>query len=617
MNIFFKDEIFKLKNDFKTLSNNTEFIPVSIGKDFGLGSYISAFSFNNVNAERKVVICSVDFFNEDDFDIEPVFKNYADAEFVFVEILGFEKGFPNGITALSERELYALCNYDSGFKIASAVYRFEKSLKKYSDKFDIKILRYTNILCSKFDASGFINSIFTDISENNRIELCSNDYQNNISITYIVDVIKDIFILVEKGLKGNVYNGSSVKCTVAELKNTLYKLTCSSGVDLELKKIECAEEINKVLSTRKIDSLFVAEHTTSLENILEKTIYDSEDEFITGYVKETYEGKISRIRAEEKDMLLEVDRICKKHNINYYLVGGSLLGAVRNNGFIPWDDDVDICMLREDFQKFRKICPEELSEKYAYQSYRNEKTTHYIYDKIRLKGTYFSSEHSGKYNDMENGVFLDIFVFDKTANSKMLQKLHVFLIVMFRRFIHIRWTKEAVSGKFAFVSKLLLPLVCVLPFSFYHYAFEFILRLFEKNRQSRFVLDGIGLYVKKGALPLSWVTENNPVSFEGEKLPGVKDSNSYLSMWYGENYMTPPELSKRMSGHVISRLDMGEYLFAMDISSDISLNFLSLKNLHSISSLSLGGSVFIACFILSLSSENITFSSGFLLKSLI
>ena len=53
MNIFFKDEIFKLKNDFKTLSNNTEFIPVSIGKDFGLGSYISAFSLNNVNAERK------------------------------------------------------------------------------------------------------------------------------------------------------------------------------------------------------------------------------------------------------------------------------------------------------------------------------------------------------------------------------------------------------------------------------------------------------------------------------------------------------------------------------------------------------------------------------------
>ena len=298
---------------------------------------------------------------------------------------------------------------------------------------------------------------------------------------------------------------------------------------------------------------------------------DDEGFYLNEKLRTNYDGKILRIREEEKAILFEVDRICKKHNINYYLVGGSLLGAVRHEGFIPWDDDVDICMLREDFEIFRKVCPSELSEKYAYQSYRNEKTTHYIYDKIRLKGTYFSSEHSGKYDNMQNGIFMDIFVFDKTSNSVLMQKLHIFLIVMLRRLIHIRWTEEPVSGKFAFVSKIILPLVCLLPFSFYHSLFEFVLRFYEKNKKSRFVLDGIGLYVKKGALPLSWVTDNKAVRFEGLSLPGVKDSDSYLSMWYSKDYMTPPALSKRMSGHSFSRLDLGEHLYNSDEKKVISL----------------------------------------------
>ena len=142
---------------------------------------------------------------------------------------------------------------------------------------------------------------------------------------------------------------------------------------------------------------------------------------------------------------------------------------------------------------------------------------------------------------------------------------------MLRRLIHIRWTEEPVTGKFAFVSKLILPLVCLLPYSFYHKFFEFILRFYEKSRKSRFVLDGIGLYVKKGALPLSWVTGNKLVSFEGMTLPGVSDSDSYLSMWYTDDYMTPPVLSKRMSGHSFSRLDLGEYLYNKGENKEISL----------------------------------------------
>lgn len=567
MNSFYYDEISSLKQPFTGTETSIEVIDDC----FGLAQYISALSSAEKNNSNKIYIRTIDFTDGSIVSADEFFsdKNNGD-ECIFIEIFDFEKSFPGGVTALSEREVYALTELDSEFAIAKSVKCFEDELKKYVGRFNIKVLRYTNIYGPECKTKGALNNIFARFSENKQIEISTEDYIKFISVSYISSVINDIMSVIKYGKSGNVYNGSNKVYTVAEIKNTIYKLFVSEGASLKFEESDESEEKHFALSCRKIKGIS-DKMEISLEESILKTLCNDECLYIKESVKNNYDGKIIRIREEEKSILLEVDRICQKNNINYYLVGGSLLGAVRHKGFIPWDDDVDICMLREDFEKFRKVCPKELSEKYAYQSYRDEKTTHYIYDKIRLKGTYFSSEHSGRYDNMENGIFLDIFVFDKTANLKFLQKLHVFLIVMMRRLIHIRWTKEPVSGKFAFISKLILPLVCLFPFSFSHNLFEFILRFYEKSKKSRFVLDGIGLYVKKGALPLSWVTDNTPVDFEGISLPGVKDSNSYLSMWYGKNYMTPPPVSKRMSGHSISRLDLGSYLFKNQSENEISL----------------------------------------------
>lgn len=574
MNCFLADEVsgaleFLREKGITEIINEAE-VSVS-GDDFGLGNYVSVIESERKkkNVNKKIHVTVIDFTKDTHIKAEDIFTDTVCDEYIFVSLFKFEKKVSTSATALSEREILALPEFDSSFRSVKSMVDFEKNLKPYAEKHNIKVIRYTDIYGPEINTKNRINGILEKFRGEKKVTLSKGDYRSVLSASYISLVLKDLYSVIAYGKKGNIYNGSNNLVTVADIKNSIYKSFADKEIQLDF---DISEEVSGStcgIAAHKIKAVS-GENTVNTDDSLYKTLA-SEEDYIRRYVKESYDGKIDRIREREFTLLSEVDRICKKHKINYYLVGGSLLGAVRNEGFIPWDDDVDICMLREDFEKFRKVCPEELSDEFAYQSYRDEKSTHYIYDKIRLKGTYFSSEHSIKYDDMENGVFLDVLVFDKTANSKILQRIHVFLIVMLRRFIHIRWTKEPVKGKFAFVSALILPLVCMLPFGFYHSLFEKILRFFERSKKSRFLLDGTGLYIKKGAFPMEWAVGSENVKFENLSFPGIKDSKSYLSRWYGENYITPPSVSKRTSGHIISRLDLGEYLFKDSSDRSISL----------------------------------------------
>ena len=561
MNCFFSDEVASVVEFLKNNPDKTEV--VTRGDCFGLERYVSEIERRRIksSAEEKVLLCCLDFSDGETVDTKQFFDTDEKfSKYIFLALFNFEKPLPAEATALSERELTAYAESGKSSESVKAVVSFEKSLKPYAEKYDINVLRYTNIYGSDISCNNGISGIISEFGSTNRIELKEADFSKHISVSYVTEVLKDIYSVIYKGKKGNIYNGSNTQLTVADIKNSIFKCAESKKPELRFLNENSCDGGYEALSCRKIRAITCTD-IFCIDETLAKSVLD-EQTYIENYVKDAYDGKLQIIRNKETEILSEVDRICKKHGISYYLVGGSLLGAVRNGDFIPWDDDVDVCMLREDFERFRRICPEELGDAYAYQSYRNEETTHYIYDKIRLKGTYFSSEHSNKYDDMENGIFLDVFVFDKTANSKFLQKLHIYLIVMLRRLIHIRWTKEPVEGKFAFISRLILPLVCLLPFSFYHSLFERILRFFEKSKSSKYLLDGTGLYIKKGAFPAEWATGSTDVQFGDGTFPGVKDTNGYLTRWYGEGYITPPEISKRTSGHKISRLDLNGYIFS-------------------------------------------------------
>lgn len=126
--------------------------------------------------------------------------------------------------------------------------------------------------------------------------------------------------------------------------------------------------------------------------------------------------ELKKIQALELQILKEVVLVCDNNDIEYFLIGGTALGAIRHNGFIPWDDDIDIGMTRENYEKFIKIAPGVLSSQYEVQT-PNNKYSPYLYTKVRLNDTVFMEYANHNNNRMNHGVYIDIFPFDAVPDD--------------------------------------------------------------------------------------------------------------------------------------------------------------------------------------------------------
>lgn len=125
-------------------------------------------------------------------------------------------------------------------------------------------------------------------------------------------------------------------------------------------------------------------------------------------------------------ILKEVHRICEKNGIHYFLSDGTLIGAIRHNGFIPWDDDLDIGMLRADYEKFKAAVQTELAEEFIFQSVETDNGCALPFAKVMLKNTKWleAATKSKKTRKDMQGIYIDVFPYDKIPADLNIQKRH-------------------------------------------------------------------------------------------------------------------------------------------------------------------------------------------------
>lgn len=510
---------------------------------------------NNIKYQNKELkgkkLASLKFWKE-------FIANKSKVKFVLLTLIPYILNLPLDIEALAETEYeYIIRNAD---KNSNEYFQYLLESQIYSNDGNIKMfkIRIDNIF------GPFININNMLDLQNILHELLIQDtisVENSIlySCIYIRDAISAIINVILNGKSNETYNITNHAVT----KSEIIDIIISEFIKKSERKIVNITYKNKVY--KKLDNLKLRKLNWKSTSDFKESIYRTcccilNTKYDINKNLEIYEGKLNRIKLLELEMLKEINEICNEHKIKYFLVGGSLLGAVRHGGYIPWDDDLDIGMLREDYEKFRVFCPINLSDKFSYQSYIHDSKSHYIFDKIRVKDTFFSTNFSNRF-DIENGVFLDVLVYDKTSNNKFFQKYHIKLICIINRLINLRWVNKARKGIHYKKSKIILPLIRKIPFIYFHKLFEMVLQIYKRNNKSRYLIDGVGQNIKKGAFSKEWFDEIITLPFENFMAPVPKEYDQYLKHWYGDNYMNLPNISKRNSGHSLARIDLGYYLF--------------------------------------------------------
>lgn len=174
---------------------------------------------------------------------------------------------------------------------------------------------------------------------------------------------------------------------------------------------------------------------------------------------------LTKLHKTELLIASEVDRICKKNAINYSLVGGSLIGAIRHKGFIPWDDDMDISMLRSDYEKFVNACRQDLDDRFFLQTTQTDPFYYNGFSKVILNNTELVEPGQEK-TKCKKGIYIDIFPLDNIADdSKSAQKqgrINYFLVKLLERKAHsslgnLKFGKKKVAFFFLDLLSYIVP----------------------------------------------------------------------------------------------------------------------------------------------------------------
>ena len=255
--------------------------------------------------------------------------------------------------------------------------------------------------------------------------------------------------------------------------------------------------------------------------------------------------------------LKEIDRICRKHNINYTLGGGTCLGQVRHGGFIPWDDDIDIDMTVENYDRFMEIAPEEIdSSRFCLYTRDTEPGVCRSYARLGVLGTSLSL---GMWRNTGRtcNVFIEIFRCSYLPDDEKKRKKVATRLFLIRCIQHY---KELGLFAVSLDPRLKLPVMIlgkIIPAGLLERYENRLVHLCPQG--TGWILDDTLIHGNYGGYPSDGVDEFKDVEFEGVTVMSKKDPLRFLEVLYGSNYMDWLPPVKRISHHDWDSIDLGDF----------------------------------------------------------
>jgi lipopolysaccharide cholinephosphotransferase len=270
------------------------------------------------------------------------------------------------------------------------------------------------------------------------------------------------------------------------------------------------------------------------------------------------------LQLMELYILSRVDDVCRKHNIRYYIVAGTLLGAIRHGGFIPWDDDIDIAMYREDYTKFLEIAPEELGPEFFVQTWKTERQYYRYVARVRANGTVFLPR-SYVGVDIHNGVCVDIFPLDRIPKDYGLAIQMRALLIEFLQRLHrlkvIGGSKDVFRPRDTRLRRILRllmrPLTLLLPYELIGRCVDYLCQLTSSQEGGLATSFFSGYGWRKEAVPHDVYGDGVTVTFEGKQFRAPSQWHVLLTRIYGDYLAMPPE--EERDKHKVVLVDLGKY----------------------------------------------------------
>ncbi len=272
--------------------------------------------------------------------------------------------------------------------------------------------------------------------------------------------------------------------------------------------------------------------------------------------------ELRKIQMIILEIMIEFDRICRKHGIKYSIDGGTFLGAIRHKGFIPWDPDADIVIMREDYNRFFELCKTELDKsRFFLQDYTTDEAYRWGYARLLRKDTkYIRAGH--EHMTAQNGIFMDIFTMDQVPDNVILRKVHRFACFCIRK---VLWSEVGRVVHPNVLLRMWFRLLSRIPRDTVFRFRDFVARNNNENDETVLVRHMCSPHPKKYpyGFPKSLFRHLVDYEFEGYKFLGFEEYDWYLKSIYGD-YMTPPPISERRSHIPCSSYKLTKPVFAKE-----------------------------------------------------